>query len=225
MKATPVLLAWSGGKDCLLALDRLLADPQWKVEGLLTTLDRTSDRVAMHDVRADVLRAQAAVVALPLIEMVIDWPAPNEIYEAALASSLDQARALVTGLTHIAFGDLYLADIREWREASLERLGWKAVFPLWNNPTRELAGEFLARGHQAIVTTVDLEQLGGDFCGRAFDEAFLADLPASVDPCGENGEFHSLCHTSRLFSRQLTLEPGGFTTRGGRFVCQDFRLR
>ena len=224
MKSTPLLLAWSGGKDCLLALDRLLADPQWKVEGLLTTLDRASDRVAMHDVRADVLRAQAAALELPLFEMAIDWPAPNEIYEAALASCLDHARSRVPALTHIAFGDLYLADIREWREASLDRLGWQAVFPLWNNPTRELAAEFLARGHQAVVTTVDLDQLTGNFCGRAFDDTFLAELPGSVDACGENGEFHTLCHTSPLFSSPILLEPGVSSTRAGRFQCQDFLL-
>ena len=225
MNATPVLLAWSGGKDCLLALDRLLADPQWKVEGLLTTLDRASDRVAMHDVRADVLRAQAASLGLPLIEMAIDWPADNASYEAALASSLDEARGCVHDLAHIAFGDIHLADIREWREASLDRIGWKAIFPLWNNPTRELAREFLARGHQAVVTTVDLEQLGADFCGREFDDAFLADLPVSVDPCGENGEFHTLCHSSSLFKLPVTVGRDGISTRGGRFVCQDLKLR
>ncbi len=225
MNATPLLLAWSGGKDCLLALDRLLVDPHWKVEGLLTTLDRASDRVAMHDVRADVLRAQAEALGLPLFEMAIDWPAPNEIYEAALTSCLDQARARIPGLSHIGFGDLYLADMREWRERSLGRLGWQAVFPLWNNPTRKLAAEFLARGHQAVVTTVDLEQLAGDFCGLAFDDGFLSDLPASVDACGENGEFHTLCHASPLFRFPIVLEPGASRTRAGRFRCQDFLLR
>lgn len=225
MDVTPLLLAWSGGKDCLMALDRLLADPQWKVEGLLTTLDRASDRVAMHDVRADVLRAQAAALGLPLIEMAIDCPAPNEIYQAALASALDQARAQFGALTHIAFGDIFLADIRAWREASLGHLGWKAVFPLWNKPTRELAEAFIARGHQAKVTTVDLEQLDGGFCGRTFDHAFLADLPDSVDPCGENGEFHTLCHASPLFGLYLNLEPGAITLRSKRFRCIDFELR
>lgn len=208
-----------------MALDRLLADPKWKVEGLLTTLDRSSDRVAMHDVRADIVRAQAAALGLSLIEMAVDWPAPNEIYETALTSALDQARAQFGGLTHIAFGDLFLADIRAWREASLEHLGWKAVFPLWNNPTRELAEAFIARGHQAIVTTIDLEQLDGGFCGRAFDHAFLGDLPDSVDACGENGEFHTVCHAGPLFSIPLILKPGAITTRWERFSCIDFELR
>ena len=222
---TPLLLAWSGGKDCLLALDRLLADPQWKVQALLTTLDRASDRVAMHDVRADVLRAQAAALGLPLIEMPIDWPAPNEIYEAALAAALEQARLQFPELVHIAFGDLFLSDIREWREASLGRLGWNTIFPLWNEPTVELAAEFLARGHRSVVTTVDLEQLDGDFCGREFNAEFIADLPDSIDPCGENGEFHTLCHASPLFRQPLALEPGRSATRAGRFHCIDYQLR
>lgn len=225
MTGTPLLLAWSGGKDCLLALDRLLDDRQWKVQGLLTTLDRASDRVAMHDVRADLLRAQSTALGLPLIEMAIDWPAPNEIYEAALALALEQARLQFPELVHIAFGDLFLTDIRQWREASLDRLGWRAVFPLWNNPTGELAAEFLARGHCAIVTTVDLEQLDGNFCGREFNAGFLADLPDSVDPCGENGEFHTLCHSSPLFRMPLGLERGAITTRVKRFRSIDVRLR
>ncbi len=224
MTATPLLLAWSGGKDCLLTLDRLLADPRWKVESLLTTLDRNSNRVAMHEVRADVLRAQVAALGLPLIEMAIEWPAPNEVYETALASALEQGRSRFSGLTHIAFGDIFLADIRAWREASLDRLGWRAVFPLWDNPTIELADEFLARGHQAIVTTVDLEQLDGSFCGREFDHEFLANLPDSVDPCGENGEFHTLCHSSPLFRAPLNLDRGSISTRDARFRSIDIRV-
>ncbi|MGB0134458.1 ATP-binding protein, partial [Dokdonella sp.] len=168
----PILVAWSGGKDCLMALDRLLADPQWQVVGLITTLDRTSDRVAMHDVRGDVLRAQASALDLPLFEMAIDWPAPNDAYESALASTLGMARKHSTELAHVAFGDLFLGDLREWREASLKRIGWHGIFPLWGSPTRELAESFIANGHQAIVSTVDLEQLDESYCGRPFDSAF-----------------------------------------------------
>lgn len=207
-----------------MALDRLLADPLWQVTGLLTTLDRYTDRVAMHDVRGEVIRAQAQALGLPSIEMAIDWPAPNEVYESALSSALEGARSQSPGLTHVAFGDLFLADLRAWREESLGRLGWRGVFPLWNESTRGLAESFIAGGHRAVVTTVDLEQLDGSFCGRPFDSAFLADLPVTVDPCGENGEFHTLCHASPLFAKTLALEPGVSATRAGRFRCMDFRL-
>jgi uncharacterized protein (TIGR00290 family) len=225
MQATPILVAWSGGKDCLMALDRLLADPAWQVLGLLTTLDRNSNRVTMHDVGAPVVRAQADALGLPLIEMSMDWPAPNERYEAALAGALKQARLLSPSLIHVAFGDLFLADVRAWREASLGRLGWQAAFPLWKRPGTELARAFLARGHKAVITTIDLEQLDGAFCGRQFDATLLGELPASIDPCGENGEFHTLCHDSPLFSSPLALERGPTSTRDGRFHCMDFSLR
>jgi uncharacterized protein (TIGR00290 family) len=225
MQATPILVAWSGGKDSLMALDRLLADPAWNVQGLLTTLDRNSDRVAMHHIGAVVIRAQAAALDLPLIEMGMDWPGPNVRYEKALAIALEQARVLSPGVTHIAFGDLFLADLRAWREASLGRLGWNAVFPLWNKQSAGLARAFLARGHKAVITTIDLEQLDGTFCGRQFDAKLLAELPAAIDPCGENGEFHTLCHDSPLFSKSLALEPGKTSTGDGRFRCIDFELR
>lgn len=206
-----------------MALERLLADPDWQVAGLLATLDRKSDRVAMHDVRADLLRAQAEALDLPLFEMVVDWPAPNAAYESALSSAFESARSRTPELAHIAFGDLFLADLREWREASLERIGWRGEFPLWNKPTRELAESFIAHGHRAIVTTVDLEQLDASFCGRLYDHSFLTDLPASVDPCGENGEFHTFCFDSHLFKTPLALETGTHSTRSGRFHCLDIQ--
>jgi uncharacterized protein (TIGR00290 family) len=224
MEPTPLLLAWSGGKDSLMALDRLRADPQWRVEGLLTTLDRASDRVAMHDLRGSVLRAQAAAIGLPLIEMPIDWPAANEAYEEALSVALESARSDCSGIHHLAFGDLHLADLREWREAALARLGWNGVFPLWHEATRELAAAFIDGGHRAIVTTVDLGQLDGAFCGREFDPAFLGDLPDTVDPCGENGEFHTFCHAGPLFARPIGLQRGESTTRMDRFRSLDLRL-
>jgi diphthamide synthase (EF-2-diphthine--ammonia ligase) len=208
-----------------MALDRLLADPRWNVVGLLTTLDRSSDRVAMHDVRGSVLRAQAAALRQPLVEMPIDWPAPNEVYLAAFAEALDSARRTTPDLSHIAFGDLFLADLRHWRETALERLGWTAEFPLWNEPTRALATAFVDAGHRAIVSTVDLARLPETFCGRAFDAALLAELPAGVDPCGENGEFHTLCHSGPLFASPLPLIRGAMTTRLQRFRSVDIQLR
>jgi uncharacterized protein (TIGR00290 family) len=224
MSDTPVLVAWSGGKDCLMALDRLLADPDWNVTGLLCTLDRASDRVAMHGVRGDVLRAQVEALGLPLLEMAVDWPASNVHYESALSETLDRARRTTPGIEHIAFGDLFLRDLRNWREASLARIGWHPVFPLWNEPTRALADAFLARGHRAVVTTIDLDRLDERYCGRALDAAFLDDLPASVDACGENGEFHTLCHSSPLFARPLTLVGGRTVILSERFRCMDFVL-
>ena len=208
-----------------MALDRLLADPRWNVVGLLTTLDRSSDRVAMHDVRGSVLRAQAAALRLPLIEMPVDWPAPNEIYLAAFAEALESARQTTPDLTHIAFGDLFLADLRQWREATLERIGWTAEFPLWNEPTRPLAAAFVEAGHRAIVTTVDLDQLPESFCGREFNASLLAELPQGIDACGENGEFHTLCHAGPLFASPLRLVAGATSTRMQRFLNVDIQLR
>jgi uncharacterized protein (TIGR00290 family) len=225
MQARPILVAWSGGKDCLMALDRLLADPAWTVLGLLTTLDRTSDRVAMHDFAAVVARAQAASLGLPLIEMSMDWPASNDCYEAALSSALEQSRLLSPSVMHIAFGDIFLADVRAWRETSLGRLGWSAIFPLWKEPSAKLARDFLARGHRAVITTIDLEQMDDAFCGREFDSTLLAELPESIDPCGENGEFHTLCHQSPLFSKSLSLGRGPTDTRDGRFRSMKLSLR
>jgi len=222
---TPLLLAWSGGKDSLMALDRSPADPEWAARGLLATLDRAGDRVAMHDVRGDLLREQVDALGFPLIEMAIESSASNVAYESALGSALDEARTRIPGLDHIAFVDLFLAELRAWREASLDRIGWNTVFPLWHTPTRELADAFIAPGHRALVTTVDLEQLDGGHCGREFDASFLADLPASIDPCGESGEFHTFCYNSPLFDRPLVLEHREMTTRSGRFRCIDLRLR
>lgn len=207
-----------------MALDKLLDEPGWQVVGLLGTLDRASDRVVMHDVRGDLVRAQAAALDLPLIEMIVDWPLPNAAYETALQASLDQARSLTPGLIHIAFGDLFLADLRRWREDVLQQLGWHGVFPLWNSSTRDLASALVESGHRAMVTTVDLERLDESFCGRPYDRQFLADLPPAVDPCGENGEFHTFCFDSPRFSTALAISPGSAATRFGRFRCVDFEL-
>jgi len=221
---TPILLAWSGGKDCLMTLDRLLDDPQWQVVGLLTTITTQFDRVAMHGIRRDVLRAQAAALGLPLIESELEYPASNDAYENAFAASLGAARATTPDLNHIAFGDLFLADVRAWREALLKRRGWHAVFPLWHEPTDLLARRFHAAGHRAVLTCVDTTQLAADFSGRDFDPVLLAELPASVDPCGENGEFHTLSYAGPRFRQPLHLQRGENVLRDGRFQYTDFLL-
>ncbi|MGA9342889.1 MAG: ATP-binding protein [Rhodanobacteraceae bacterium] len=223
-EAQPLLIAWSGGKDCLMALERLLAQPAWRIVGLMTTFTRRFDRVAMHGVRRDVLRAQADALRLPLIESDLDWPSSNEAYEAAFAASLEHSRAATPALCHIAFGDLFLADVRAWREALLARLGWNGVFPLWDQPTARLAQGFIERGYRAVLTCVDTTQLDASFCGRAFDRQLLDELPSAVDRCGENGEFHTLCHAGPLFREALKLKRGDSVLRDERFQYTDFAL-
>lgn len=222
--ATPVLVAWSGGKDCLMALERLRADPRWRVVGLLTTLDRDSDRVAMHETRGCVLRAQAVALGLPLIESVIEWPASNAAYTVALASALRVAQARDRGLRHIAFGDLFLADIRAWRESLLASLDWQGIFPIWDEPTKELARNFIDSGHRALLTCVDATQVDPRFAGRAYDHDLLAELPATADACGENGEFHTLVVDAPSFSAPLRTRRVGTAVRDNRFHSVDFAL-
>lgn len=220
----PVLLAWSGGKDCLMALARLRADPRWRVVALLTTITRTFERVAMHGIRRDVLQAQAAAIGLPLVECAIEWPSDNDAYEAAHAEALLTARTRWPGLHHCAFGDLFLADVRAWREQQLAREGWSAVFPLWGSDTRTLSRGFLAEGNRARLTCVDTTQLDASFSGREYDAALLDALPALVDPCGERGEFHTLTYAGPLFAAPLHLQQGESILRDGRFQFTDFTL-
>ena len=222
--AVQILLAWSGGKDCLMALQRLRADSRWRVVGLLTTVTRQFGRVAMHGIRRDVVHAQAAALGLPLVECGIEWPSSNEAYEAAHADALERARGRWPGLRHCAFGDLFLDDVRAYRERQLMREGWSGVFPLWGEDTRELSRWFVAQGHRAVLTCVDTKQLDGAFSGREYDATLLDELPGSVDPCGERGEFHTLSHGGPMFARDLPLVRGGSVLRDGRFQYTDFLL-
>jgi uncharacterized protein (TIGR00290 family) len=216
----PVLIAWSGGKDSALALERLLDDPERHVSGLLTTLDGEHDRVTAHGVRRSVLHAQAAALGLPLYEAHVLPGASNEAYEHAFAQALVAARQHEPGLDTIAFGDLYLEDVRAWREAMLARLGWHALFPLWGEDTGRVARTFIARGNRAILCCVDTTQLDAAFCGRDYDARLLRDLPASCDPCGENGEFHT-CVVAGPWPEPLALVRGERTSRDGRFQYVD----
>lgn len=222
--AQPILLAWSGGKDCLLALAALRADPRWQVVALLTTINRRHARIAMHGVRTAVLQAQAAALGLPLVEVGMDWPGSNAAYEAAHARALAGARERWPGIHHCAFGDLFLADVRAYREAQLARDGWQAVFPLWGSDTAALARHFIQAGHRAVLCCVDTQQLDAGFCGRDYDAALLGDLPAGVDPCGERGEFHTLSWAGPLFAAPLALRRGESVRRDGRFEFTDFLL-
>ena len=222
---TDLLLAWSGGKDSALALEALRADPAWRVVALVTTITRDYDRISIHGVRRAVLEAQVAAVGLPLLEATIPAAASNEVYEAAFAEALGDGRVRWPGLRHIAFGDLFLADVRAYREALLGRLGWTGVFPLWGRDTSALARRFVGDGYRAILTCVDTTQLDAEFAGRQFDGALLDQLPASVDPCGERGEFHTCVHAGPVLRRSLPLVPGERVRRDGRFEYCDVLLR
>jgi uncharacterized protein (TIGR00290 family) len=219
--STPLLVGWSGGKDSTLALERLLGDAQWQVVGLLTTVTGVYDRISIHGVRRSILHAQAAALDLPLFETTIPPQASNEIYESAFADGLARARALHADLDTVAFGDLFLADVRAYREAQLARLDWRGVFPLWGEDTARIARTFVARGHRAILCCVDTTQLDAAYCGRDYTARLLADLPSSCDPCGENGEFHTCVHDGPLFSAPLRLERGERVLRDRRFEYID----
>ncbi len=214
-----ILLSWSSGKDSAWALGVLRGDPRFEVVGLLTTLNENGERVAMHGVREPLLRAQARSVGLPLITVGLPEPCSNAEYEAALAVALDQAKA--DGVSGIAFGDLFIEDVRRYREVQVEASGLEAHFPLWGSDTRALAEEMIACGLRATLTCVNPRQIPRSFAGRAFDRALLRDLPADVDPCGENGEFHTLTTDGPDFRAPLALQRGAIVQRGD-FVFADF---
>ncbi len=217
-----VLLAWSGGKDSTLALERLLGDSRRKVAALVTTITTGYDRIAIHGVRRSILRRQTALLGIPLVEAEIPPQADNASYEASFAAALARAtESSGRAIDAIAFGDLFLADVRAYREAMLARIGWRGLFPLWGEDTARLARYFVERGYRAILSCVDTEQLDGAFCGRSFDAALLADLPARVDPCGENGEFHTCVHGGPIFTGTIALERGERVLRDDRFQYVD----
>lgn len=219
-----VVIAWSGGKDSAMALAALLADTRYHVVGLLTTVTREYDRISIHGVRRAVLDAQTSALGLPLIEASISRSSSNREYEAAFGSALLAARQRWPGLRHIAFGDLFLADVRAYREALLASLGWVGIFPLWGEDTTALARQFVRTGYRAILTCVDTSQLAPEFAGREFDATLLAELPAAVDPCGERGEFHTCVYAGPLFTRPLPLVAGERVRRDGRFEYCDVLL-
>jgi uncharacterized protein (TIGR00290 family) len=213
-----VVLAWSSGKDSAWALHVLRRDPALTVVGLLTTVNAAHDRVAMHAVRRRLLEAQARAAGLPVHVVEIPDPCPNETYQAAMGASVATLRA--DSVQAMAFGDLFLEDVRRYRETQLAGTGLTPVFPLWGRPTRALAEEMIEGGLQARLTCVDPRVLPAAFAGRAFDRALLADLPPSVDPCGENGEFHSFAWDGPMFRRPVPVTAGVVVERGG-FVFAD----
>lgn len=222
----PALLSWSGGKDAAWALHVLRARGEVEVVGLLTTLTEGFDRVSMQGIRRDVLHAQARAAELPLIEAWIPQAADNAAYVASFTDALARARARTqwSGLTHIAYGDLLLEDIRSWREALCAQLGWTPRFPLFGSDTAQLAREMIAGGLRADLCCVDTTQLDGGFAGRPFDTALLDALPGDVDPCGERGEFHTCVSAGPMFAAALALKRGDTVLRDGRFAYSDFAL-
>ena len=212
------LLSWSSGKDSAWTLHVLRQTPGIEVAGLLTTLNEAHGRVAMHGVREELVDAQAAAAGIPFWRVGIPDPCDNATYEAGMRDVLTVARKF--GIEAVAFGDLFLEDIRAYREKQMGPTGMKTLFPIWGTPTASLARDMIAAGLQARVTCVDPKVLDRSFAGRAFDEAFLADLPAGVDPCGEHGEFHTFAWSGPMFARPVPVRVGEIVERGG-FVFAD----
>ena len=210
-------MSWSSGKDSTLALSMIRDDPAVEVTGLLTTVNAEADRVAMHAVRRELLAAQAQRLGLALHTVDIPYPCPNDVYEARMQDTLATARA--EGVDATIFGDLFLADVRAYREQALAGTGITPLFPLWDRPTEVLAREMLDAGIRAVLTCVDPAQLPAEFVGRPFDADLLADLPPGVDPCGERGEFHTFVWDGPGFSSPIEVETGEVVERDGFVFC------
>lgn len=207
------LIAWSSGKDSAWALREVQQAGEFDVVGALTTVNDAFDRVSMHGTRTELLLAQIDAAGLPPLLVHIPWPCTNAIYEAAMAAEI--AKAKTRGVTHIIFGDLFLRDIRDYRERQLQGTGITPVFPLWLKPTAQLAEDMIAGGVEAYLTTVDLKKLPARFAGRRFDAALLAELPTGVDPCGENGEFHTFVAAGPMLSGRIDVRAGETVERDG----------
>lgn len=208
-----VLVSWSSGKDSAWTLKRLRQDADVEVVGLLTTVNTTHGRVAMHATRLEIVEAQARAVGLPLHVIPLPWPCSNEIYERAMRTAFEAG--VKRGATHVAFGDLFLEDIRAYRIRQLEGSGLEPLFPIWHEPTGLLARRMIDAGVEAVITCVDAKKLAPSFAGRRFDHSLLADLPKGVDPCGENGEFHTCVLGGPMFEQRVCAEVGEIVERDG----------
>ncbi len=216
---TKAIMSWSGGKDSAMALYEVRRAGGWEIQGLLTTITRDYDRVCMHGVRTVLLEQQAAALGLPLDKIYLDANGSQEAYEAKMQTYLAGCRE--RDIEAMIFGDLFLQDVRQYRERNLAQAGMEPVFPLWGQDTRALAGRFLHAGFQAIITCVDLQALTPEFAGRRYDREFLADLPPEADPCGERGEFHSFVYDGPLFRRPILFRTGHTVVRENRFTYVD----
>lgn len=214
-----VLLAWSSGKDSAWTLHVLRQQPDVEVVGLLTTFDNSANRVAMHAVRRQLAESQAQAAGLPLVSVELPWPCPNDAYERAMKAALDASKKKLD-IEAVAFGDLFLEDIRNYREQQMSGTDLDPIFPIWHTPTDTLARDMIESGLQAIVTCVDPQQCPREFAGRHYDRHFLVDLPEHVDPCGENGEFHTFAFDGPMFDKPVNVTLGDIDDRDG-FVFAD----
>ncbi len=221
---TPVLLSWSGGKDAAWALHALRQHHDVDVVGLVTTVTKGDERIAMQGIRTEVLEAQSRAVGLPVIKARLPQRADNPAYESVLASALERARIRWPGLHDIAFGDLFLADIKAYRDDLCGRLGWTPHYPLFGGDTATLARDMIAGGLRARLCCVDTTQLDARFAGHAFDAELLTSLPPGIDPCGEHGEFHTCVSDGPMFAAPLDITRGDTMLRDDRFACTDFLL-
>jgi uncharacterized protein (TIGR00290 family) len=217
----PIVLSWSGGKDSALALDALREDPAVEVVALLTTVTSGYDRISIHGVRRPLLHAQAAALGLPVHEIVIEPQSSNALYDAAAERALADVRRRYPGVHRVAYGDLFLEDVRRYREERLASVGFVGAFPLWGRPTDALAREFVDRDFAARLVCVDTTQLHGTFAGRVYDHALLDSLPSSVDPCGERGEFHTFVSEGPGFRAPVRYTLGEVVLRDERFAYCD----
>src|SRR4030042_919165 len=214
-----VIVAWSGGKDSALALYEILKTGGFDVDKLLTTVTQDYDRISSHGVRSVLLEQQANALGFPLEKMFISKGASDAEYETALLKVLERQRD--NGVSSVVFGDIFLEDVRKYREKLLMKVGMNGLFPLWKRDTKKLAQTFIDLGFKAVITSIDSNVLGKDFVGRDYDEKFLLDLPASVDPCGENGEFHSFVYDGPLFHESVLFKKGEIVLRDNRFFYCD----
>jgi uncharacterized protein (TIGR00290 family) len=218
----PVVMSWSGGKDSALALWRLRQNPAFDLRAVLTTITEGYERISMHAIRVSILIRQASEIGVPVVRVPIPPDCPNALYQERMNEALDDPR--IADVLHFAFGDLFLEDVRAYRESQLATASKRGVFPLWGEDTAELARSFIKDGFRAILTCVDPRRLDASFAGRYFDDSLLRDLPEGVDPCGENGEFHTLVFEGPIFTHPIRVEVGEVARRAG-FVFCDVRTK
>lgn len=218
-----ILVGWSGGKDSAMALYELKKMENVEIAALLTTVTEGYDRISMHGVRRELLAEQADSLGYPFDMIYIPQNCTNEIYEQRMQNTLEKYQS--QGISAAAFGDLFLEDIRAYREERMNRIGMRCIFPLWGRPTAELARQFISLGFKAIVTCVDTKAIGGEFSGREYDLSLLQDLPATADPCAENGEFHTFVYDGPIFGKPVAVERGEKVLRDNRFHYCDLKPR